>query len=345
MIIQSSILTLGKQRKFPIKYTPTRDVFEKYAHYYEKDPQELFETIEESVNLPQEYEDISSEEEEDNEIRATDRIAFSLVSDTNDVRLDTYIFDQETEAFYVHHDVFLHGVPTSLAVSDRNDNPWVFVSNEDGTIAGYRVFVTNHFLPDMVILAHESKIRNIVADTVHIVSNDKTSIKVWDINTQKNTFEIAEESATLSMNENMIYFSNNSTVYAVDMREGAKNKIFNTESEITAISSDGNTIAAGLSDGTLVFSINREKERAQKIHTDKINNLSTSQDRYIVSASRDESISLFDMQNLEIVERKQTNLETATVAIPKDTPSIYVYPTEEGELDIGSFEEAILRIE
>lgn len=345
MIIQSSILTTGKQCKFPIKYTPNRDVFEKYAHYYERDPQELFDTISETANAPVDYDELTSEEEEDNEIRASDRIAFALVSETSDVRLDTYVLDSETDAFYVHHDAFLHGVPTALAVSDRNDDPLVFVSNEDGTIAGYRVFVTNHFLPDTVISAHTAKIQNIVADTKNIASHDSSTVKIWDIDTGKMIYEIQTQTTALSINTSTVYLSDDLAVYYVDIREGTKNKVFSTEAHITALTTEDQTVAAGLSDGSIVYSINKGKEISCKPHKEKINNLIASQNRYIVSASRDESILLYDTQNHEIVERKQTNIEDATVSIPKDTPFIYLYPTEEGELGIGSFEEAILRIE
>lgn len=345
MIIDSSILTAGKKCKSPIKYTPDRDAFEKYAHYYERDPQELFDIVNEKSNVPDEYEEMCSEEEEDNEIKETDRLAFALVSEENDVRLDTYILDKDTEAFYVHHDDFLHGIPTGLAVSDRDDQPIVFISNEDGSIAGYRSFVTNHFLPDMVILAHDSKVESVVADGKSVASYDEKTVKVWDIDTEKLSFEIKEPTTALTISGDNLYTVDKTEIYLIDMREGKKNRIFTTQSAITAISTEGNTIAVGLNDGSVVYSINREKEICCKPHTDRINSLTASLDRYIVTASKDESIMLFDMQNREIVERKQTNIETATVRIPRDTPSIYVYPTEEGELGIGSFEEAILRIE
>ncbi|OAG30715.1 hypothetical protein NEIG_00227 [Nematocida sp. ERTm5] len=346
MIIQSCILTAGKECKTPIKYVPTRETFDQYAHYYMKEPQELFDEVNATACIENESEEeISSEEKEDNEIRPTDRIAVALTTEDDELRLDTYLLDSETNAFYVHHDVFLHGIPTGLAVCDRNEDPLSFVSNEDGTIAIYRMFVTNHFLPDGIIPAHTSKINSIVADTTSILTNDSETIKAWDIATQKNTFTHSRKQKAIALKDSLIYFSDEASVYMVDTREGKEVKLFTAMNEITSISSTSNSVAAGTISGDIVYTINQSKERTFAAHTKKINNLVVSMDRYVVSASSDETISLFDMENGEIVERKSTGIESVTVSLPTDTVNIYAYANEDGELSAGSFEEAILRIE
>ncbi|EHY65107.1 hypothetical protein NERG_01553 [Nematocida ausubeli] len=345
MIIQSCILTAQKKCEVPIKYKPTREAFDHYAHYYMKEPQELYDEVAAVANASCEEDDISSEEVEDNEIKETDRIAVALISEDNEPRLDTYVLDKETDAFYVHHDVFLHGVPTGLAVSDRNEEPLSFVASEDGTIAIYRIFVTNQFLPDGVIVAHEGRINSITADTVNILTNSSEEIKLWDINTQKNIFTHKRQQKAIAMKDSFVYFSDNSSVYMIDTRDKTEINLFSADSEITSISSDRNSVAAGTINGSITYSINQSKEKSFKIHGKAINNVCASMDRYIVSASQDETISLFDMQNGEIVERKAAGVDTVTVSIPSDTVNIYTYANEDGDLSAGSFEDALLRIE
>ncbi|KAH9385564.1 uncharacterized protein NEMAJ01_0460 [Nematocida major] len=345
MIIKSKVLTTGKDCKTPLRYTPNREVFDTYAHYYMKEPQELFDDTAGVVNDPQEDDDMSSEEIEDNEIRATDRMAVALTTEDTDFRMDVYIFDSETAAFYVHHDEFLHGTPTDLALVDRNEDPLALISNEDGTVSTYRLFVTNHFLPDSVIAAHSSKVEGIAASLAHVMSYSAKSMKLWDIASQKNviTLEKATKAATLC--ENMLYFEENASLCMMDIRDSAVHKVFACPANITAVAAAGNMVTAGLCDGTVIYSINKAKEKSFKAHAQKINNMEASLDRYITCASYDETITLFDTQNCEIIERRETGLDNVSVGVPADSAAVYTYPTQEGELELGSFEEALLRVE
>lgn len=347
MIIKSSVLTTGKECKRPLKYQANREVFEQYAHYYSKDAQQLFDEIDAVLIGPEEELDMSSEEEEDNEIRKSDRIAVSLVVGEADVRADVYVLDSETEAFYVHHDIFLHGTPTDLAVLDREDDPLAFISNKDGTIAVYRLFVSNHFLPDAFIPAHDKKIHNIAIDSGVILSNDTEEMKLFDIATLKQVNKINKPTRAMAMNGNKIYYEEKNCVYMVDTRAGESDsiKIFKETGNVTSITAVGITVGAGTEDGLVFYSTDGCPQNNFKVHNERVNNLIASGNRYIVSASEDESIALFDMENKEIIERKDTGIDSVTVGIPLDSVAVYSYPLEDGELGIGSFEEGLLRAE
>ncbi|KAI5187131.1 hypothetical protein NEHOM01_1957 [Nematocida homosporus] len=342
MIIEAAILTIGKECLEPKPYVPIEETFKMYAHYYQRGAEELYKDILASTEVKPDLEELSSEEREDNEIRATDRLALSLVVDENDTRLDTYVFDINSEAFYVHHDVFLHGVPTSMTVWDRAEDPIAFIGNQDGHVTGYNLFVTNHFLPDLAFAAHESPITSIKSNSTFILTTDQKSIKAWDLATQKPLF--ASTSITplqIAVNDQATVFADTNTVYNYDHREKKPTKLFSTTTPITSLSLLGGSVAAGTTSGDIFVTKDQAVAKTYSVHKESINNLQLTTDRYVVSSSRDETIALFDLLNEEVLLRTTTNIDTAKVAVPLDDPTIFVFPQEDGELGIDSFADAI----
>lgn len=344
MIIKSCVLEKGKVCPTPKRYYPNQCVFDKYAGYYQKDSEELYAEIKASVEEAPEEEDMSSEEKEDNEIKATDRLAVALVNEDNEQRLDVYLYAENIEAFYMHHDIFLHGNPTSIAVLDREDDPFVFISNEDGTISGYNLYVMNHFLPDTAIDAHSLPIIQIESCGNLLVSIDKNVIKGWDMVAQKNLF-ISEDINPLkiSLDAERIVYTDKKTVYIYDEREGKSAKIFSTESPITSVETKESLIAAGTESGKIFYmkGASRAQLRKSEHHTEAINSIIIPTDRYIGAASEDGSISLFDTDNQEIVLREETRADMLIIAAPKDDPSLFVYSLEDNELGIGFYEKEL----
>jgi len=347
MIIKTAILTEGKECFYPQRYEPNIEMFKKYAHLYQKDPQELFEEVKTTVDEVSDYEDMSSEEKEDTEIRKTDRIVCALIEEENDPRLEVYLYDKETEAFYVHHDVFIHDSPTSLAALDRAEDPFVFVSNENGEIIGYNLFVSNHFFPDLVIDAHDSSIREIESEGELLVSTDGNSLKGWSSTTQKSLFvEGSVKAEALSINKS-VFFSSAKSLFRYDQREGAAHAIFKADSDITGISTSESVVAVGTAGGDILYSIDGQQPQRENTHKEKINSLVVTENRYIASASKDGSITLYDTKNRELLFRKETSIDTITINMPKDDRSLYVFPSDSGDqaLEMDSFEDVFSKTE
>ncbi|OAG31839.1 hypothetical protein NEDG_00314 [Nematocida displodere] len=349
MIIKSVLLTTGKTCLAPKRYAPNREVFEKFAYLYDKEPGELFEQIQASVDDASEEEELSSEEKEDDEIRPGDRLALALVVDQgdsgNDKRLEAYLYDSGTDAFYIHHDVFVHGEPTSLTVFDRSEDPLAFISTADGNISGYNVFVANHFLPDLLIEAHEAPITSLESNATTLLSTDGAVLKGWDIETQKSAFASSKLGtvSAISINDEDIMAASGKAVYRFDRREGAFSQVLATDASVTAIKHGSGSIAAGTETGTVYFSRGGAAPVKESLHQGRINTVDILKDKYVAATSTDETLSLFDTQHRELVLRKEMGLETVTISMARDSETLYVFPKDDGELDLGSFEEALAK--
>ncbi|KAI5170721.1 hypothetical protein NEFER03_0180 [Nematocida sp. LUAm3] len=342
MIVRTAVLTEGKECRIPKTYEPKKDILKEYAHYYEKEAEDLYEDVKKTMDEKEEfnYDEMSSEEREDIEIRETDRMALALVSEREDIRVDVYLYDANTEAFYVHHDIFLHEQPTSMCVLDKKEDPFVFVSNENGAVVGYNLYVDNHLVPDVLIKAHDSSIAQIEIDGSSIYTADKNLIKAWDIETQKNLFTQEASSSCFAVENNKILYSSGKDIFIHDPREQKASKIFSVDRSVTSVCLSGESICVGTEDGCIY----QKKEGTPIKHTyhkERINNLSFLNNRYIFSSSSDESLILYDTENQEVLFKKEIEVDPLTFSFSQDNSLVYVYPENDEELGIFSLSEYI----
>ncbi|KAI5191727.1 hypothetical protein NECID01_1608 [Nematocida sp. AWRm77] len=343
MIIKTCALTKGKECLVPKKYVPVKEIFENYADFYHQESDKLFEQIKQLTEDAEEFEELPSEEKEDDEIRKTDMMLCALNAEPLDPKVEVYVYEEDTEGLYVHHDIFLHTIPTSMAVLDREEDPLVFVSHETREITGYNLFVKNHFCPDLVIKdAHSSPITEIEADSAVLVSTDGTSLKGWDVATQKNMFVEEQTSvARLGLLQGMAVYSTENTLYLKDPRAKEAQKLFATDSPITALSTDKEAVALGCVSGE-IYLWESGKVLKSFAHRERVNSVSFSISKHIVSAAEDEFIMLTNMEIPETVYKKKTSMDHVTASVPLDNRMLCAFPTndEEVNLSVISFADA-----
>lgn len=336
MITKTIVLTKGKQCLTPKRYQPTEAVFSRYAHLYQKEPAELFAEVQTLAGgEDDEPEDISSEEREDDEIRATDRLICALNSEAADPKVEVYLYEEASGALYVHHDIFIHNSPTSIAVLDREADPLVFVSHDSGDIAGYNLFVANHFLPDLVIEAHDEAIRDIESDSALLVSSDSTSVKGWDLATQKNLFTHANLApAAIGLLQGMPVYAVGPVLYLKDLRAKDVQKLLTASSAITAVGTAGSAVAAGTSSGEVFWQQDGTLFRSFA-HHEPVNSVAISVSQHLVSASEDGSIALTNMAVPDTLHRKKTTLEAITASVPADDRMLFAFPVNDDEINLS----------
>ncbi|KAI5181378.1 periodic tryptophan protein 1 [Nematocida sp. AWRm80] len=359
MIIKASILSRGKACEVPLKYSPNKEVFSKYAHLYHKTEDDLYNDIYNTVNDTDiDINDMSSEERDDINIKPADRLVPTLIQGDDEYRMDVYLYDEENDALYVHHDIFLHGTPTSMCVLDRENDPMVFVSNEDGSIVGYNLFVANHFLPDVAIEAHSDSILDISCSGSILVSLSKSMVKVWDASTLKVIKEYKKDELVSSDTDDItaIYLHNDTLFYCTQkdifsMEATEKNSITKIFSytlgtgAFTCVNFSGEILCAGLSDGSIIYIKGTSKEEVFSIHSDGIVSIGSINDRYIYSSSLDETVLLYDTVNRESIYKKDIEVEQPFISISPDDSTLFVCSGKDDEIENGSFKEVILRSE
>lgn len=342
MIVKTLLLEPGLECHVPEKYVPNKDVFKKYAELYGQEEEDLYERIKECTEV-EEADDLSSEEKEDNEIRAADRLALALFSSPEECRVDVYVYDTETEAFYVHHDIFLHDTPTSFAVLPGSGRPLILVADEKGRVSVYGLFVTNHFFPDAVIEAHENPITGIDASPKRIFTTDGITIRVWSAVTHELVHETKESrgvSALRAESDTACVFASGSSVLRYDLKSGKTTEILKTQAVITAITVKPEVVVAGTDEGRIVYR-KGDVEKAHKIHTDAVLTVQTMGERYIITCSKDETLAVYDTEVGEIVHRKDLPMDAVSISAAKDDSYLYVYPQSNSEIDLGSLSEVL----
>ena len=251
---------------------------DEYKQYFKSDKKgmttvnEEGEEIKEDVNknetepeYPEEFDDVSDEEQDDFTIHSTDRLIACTTAQEDFSNIEVYIFDEKNQSLYVHHDIILSAYPLCIE----------WLPSRNNYKANYAI--VGSFLPEIEIwnldvqdaLEPEIVLGKIEGDSDKYFKNLKKKKNLIKNKTAEE-FKYVHTDAVLSLNVNPF---NNSILVS----GGADGKILFWD-----INADDTSKA--------FKSITEHKDKVQCVKWNKM------EDNVLISGSFDKTLKLFDVR-------------------------------------------------
>jgi periodic tryptophan protein 1 len=281
------------------------DEFKQYYGKKEEVNQEIKVEGEENVNMdqyPDEFDDISDEEQDDFTIHPSDALIACTTAQEDFSNIEIYIYDEKNQSLYVHHDIILSAYPLCiewLPIKNNLKSNYVIVGSFLPEIEIWNLDVQDALEPEIVLGKtdqDEKYYKNL--------KKKKNSLK----NKSSEDLKYVHTDAVLTLNINPF----NNRILASGGADG-KILIWDINSETTS---------------KAVKSITEHKDKVQSVRWNKM------EDNVLISGSFDKSIKLYDVRADTSCTTIQVSSDIECLEWSSVNKYLFISSYENGKIDL-----------